>query len=98
MSPEIGHLNELSLAVCAAVRLFSSVKSHVRLQMVIPSESLVTHFAFERLFSRVRPFVVLQDVFVAEGAIADFACEDLFSVARAVAVGEFSEISLLWGV
>lgn len=79
MSPEIGHLDELSFAMSAAVRLLSGVQPHVRFQVMIPSESLVTNLAFERFFPGVCPFVILQHVFVSERPIADLTGEHFVS-------------------
>ncbi len=38
VSPEVGHLDECSVAVGAGVRLLAGVQPHVRLQVVVPRE------------------------------------------------------------
>jgi hypothetical protein len=52
------------------------MQTHVSLQMMIASESLVTLRALERFLARVCSFMILQDVFVAERTIANLARED----------------------
>lgn len=41
VTTEIRHLNELTVAVTAVVRLLAGVQPHVRLQMMVPSESAI---------------------------------------------------------
>lgn len=80
MTPEVGHLHEVSVAVGAVIRLLSRMQSHVCFQMVVPGEPLVALRTLERLLASVRALVVLQHVFVPEGSIADTTRENLLSV------------------
>lgn len=79
MSPQVCHLDELSVAVCAGVWLLSRVESHVSLEVVIPCKSFMAFLTFERFLPRVCSLVVLQHVLVAEGPVADVAGEHLLS-------------------
>jgi len=55
------------------------MQSHVCLQVVVTSESLVTLFAFKRFLTGVGSFMVLKDMFISKGSIADITSEDFFS-------------------
>lgn len=81
VSAKVRHLDELAVAVSALVGFLARVQSHVRLEVVIAGESLLTDATAERLLARVSPLVVLQHVLVAEGPVARPAGED-FVAAR----------------
>ena len=66
MASQIGDLDKLAIAVRAVVRLLARVQAHVRLEVMIASESFAALLTLERLRARVGPFVILQDVLVAE--------------------------------
>lgn len=75
VSPEICHLHKMSVTVVTVVWFFTSVESHVGLQMMVTGKPFMTLWTFEGLFSGVRSFMVLQNMFVAKRSIADFAGE-----------------------
>lgn len=57
--PQIGHLNELFIAIVAGEWFLARVQSDVRLEMMISREPLAAFSTFKGFFTGVRSFVVL---------------------------------------
>jgi len=70
MPPQIGHLDELTVAVFTVIRFFTRMQPHMCFEVVVPGKALVTLHALEGLLARVSSFVVLEDMLVAEGPLA----------------------------
>ena len=75
VAAQVGHLDELAVAMTTLVRFLASVESHVSFQVVVPGEALLTNAAFERFFTCVSTLVVLKYVLVPEGTITNPTCE-----------------------
>jgi hypothetical protein len=80
VAPQIGHLDKLAIAVRAVVRLLARVQAHVRLEVMIASESFAALLTLERLLARVGPFVILQDVLVAERPMTNGTAKHLVTL------------------
>lgn len=89
--PEVGHLDELALAVGAMVGFLARVQAHVRLKVVVACEPFVALLALEGLFSGVRPLVILQHVLVSEGPMADVAHEQFVATIAVCPLGSLGD-------
>lgn len=89
--PEVGHLDELALAVGAVVGLFTRVQAHVRLKVVVTREPLVALLTLEGLLSGVRPLMILQHVLVSEGPVTNVAHEQFVATIAVCPLGSLGD-------